>query len=68
MLCPYLFNRYSANIIRRVCLEEIEYGVRIGLRNITNLRYADYTTRLAQTEKGLEMLLNRVKKEIWSSA
>ena len=41
----------------------IEHGVRIGGRNITNLRYADDTTLLAQTEEGLKMLLTRVKEE-----
>eukprot|EP00112_Aurelia_sp_Birch-Aquarium-sp1_P026756 Seg970.1 transcript_id=Seg970.1/GoldUCD/mRNA.D3Y31 product="Retrovirus-related Pol polyprotein from type-2 retrotransposable element R2DM" pseudo=true protein_id=Seg970.1/GoldUCD/D3Y31 len=63
ILSPYLFNLYSENMIRMAGLEEIEHGIRIGGRNINNLRYADDITLLAETEEGLKMLLNRVKQE-----
>ena len=54
---------YRESIIRRASLDDLEHGVRIGGRNITNLRYADDTTLLAETEEGLKMMLNRVKEE-----
>ena len=63
ILSPYLFNLYRENIIRRSGLDEIEHGVRISGRNITNLRYADDTTLLAETEEGFKMLLTRIKEE-----
>ena len=63
ILSPYLFNLYSENIMRMAGLEEIEHGIKIGGRNINNLRYADDTTLLAETEEGLKMLLDRVKQE-----
>ena len=63
ILSPYIFNLYSENIIRRASLDELEHGVRIGGRNITNLRYADDTTLLVEKEEGLKMLLTRVKEE-----
>jgi len=63
ILSPYLFNLYRENIIRRSGLDEIEHGVRISGRNITNLRYADDTTLLAETEEGLKLLLTRIKEE-----
>ena len=50
-------------LLGRAGLDELEQGVRVGGRNITNLRYADDTTVLAETEEGLKMMLNRVKQE-----
>ena len=64
ILSPYLFNLYNENIISRSGLDEIEHGVRISGRNITNLWYADDTTLLAETEEGLKMLLTRIKKKV----
>ena len=63
ILSPYLFNLYSENIIRRASLDELEHGVRISGQNITDLRYADDTTVLAETEEGLKILLTRVAEE-----
>nr|XP_015206678.1 PREDICTED: pleckstrin homology domain-containing family D member 1-like isoform X4 [Lepisosteus oculatus] len=50
-------------IMRKSDLEELEIGVKIGGRNIDNLRYADDTTLLAETEDGLKYLILRIKKE-----
>ena len=47
-------------------LGEVQAGVKIAGRNINNLRYADDTTRMAQSEEELESLLMRVKEE-WKS-
>ena len=63
ILSPYLFNLYSENIMRMAGLEEIEHRIKKGSRNINNLRYADDTTLLAETEERLKMLLDRVKQE-----
>ena len=44
LLSPCLFNLYSENIMRNAWLDELQAGIRIGGRNINNLRYADDTT------------------------
>uniref|UniRef100_W5NA41 Reverse transcriptase domain-containing protein n=1 Tax=Lepisosteus oculatus TaxID=7918 RepID=W5NA41_LEPOC len=54
ILSPFLFNLYAEIIMRKSDLEELEIGVKIGGRNIDNLRYADDTTLLAETEDGLK--------------
>uniref|UniRef100_W5N9W4 Reverse transcriptase domain-containing protein n=1 Tax=Lepisosteus oculatus TaxID=7918 RepID=W5N9W4_LEPOC len=59
ILSRFLFNLYAGVIMRK--LEEI--GVKIGGRNINNLRYADDTTLLAEMEDGLKYLILRIKKE-----
>ena len=49
--------------MRNAVLEEAQAGVRIAGRNISNLRYADDTTLMAETEEGLKNLLMKVKEE-----
>jgi len=61
ILSPYLFNLYSERIMREAGLDEIEEGVKIGGRNLNNLRYADDTTLLANRELGLQKIIENVK-------
>ena len=63
ILSPALFNLYAEMIMRQCNLDESTIGVKIGGRNINNLRYADDTTLLAENEKDLEYLVRRVKEE-----
>ena len=56
ILPPCLFNLYAEYIIRNVGLEEVEAGIKIAGRNINNLRYADNTTLMAQSEEELKTL------------
>ena len=60
---PCLFNFYAEYIMRNAELEEAEAGMKIGGRNINNLRYADDTTLMAETEEELKSLLMKVKEE-----
>ena len=60
---PCLFNLYAEYIMRNAGLEEAQAGVRIARRNINNLRYADDTTLMAQSEEELKSLLMKVKEE-----
>ena len=61
--CPCLFNLYSEYIMRNAGLEEAQVGIKIARRNINNLRYADDTTLMAESEDDLNSLLMKVKKE-----
>ena len=63
LLSPCLFNLYTEPIIRNICLDELQSGIRIGGRNINNLRYVDTTTLMAESEKELKSLFVRVKGE-----
>lgn len=63
ILSPYLFNLYAEYIMRNAKLDETEIGVKIGGRNINNLRYADDTTLMAESEEELKYLLLKVKEE-----
>ena len=63
MLSPCLFNLYAEHIVRNARLDELQVGVKIGRRNINNLRYADDTTLMAESEEELKNLLMRVKEE-----
>ena len=63
MLSPCLFNFYAENIMRNAGLEEAQAGIKIGGRNINNLRYADDTTFMAESEEELKSLLMKVKEE-----
>uniref|UniRef100_A0A914X6Y4 Reverse transcriptase domain-containing protein n=1 Tax=Plectus sambesii TaxID=2011161 RepID=A0A914X6Y4_9BILA len=63
ILSPALFNLYAETIMRRCDLDKSPIGVKIGGRNINNLRYADDTTLLAENERDLEYLVRRVKEE-----
>ena len=58
-----LFNFYAEYIIRNTGLEEAQAGIKIAGRNINNLRYADDTTLMAESEKELKSLLMKVKEE-----
>ena len=60
ILSPCLFNFYAEYIIRNAQLEEAQAGIKIGGRNINNLRYADDTTLMAESEEELKSLLMKV--------
>ena len=53
MLSPSLFNLYSEYIMRNARLDETQAGIKIASRNINNLRYADDTTLMAESEEEL---------------
>ena len=63
ILLPCLFNLYVEYIMRNAGLEEAQAGIKIAGRNINNLRYADDTTLMAESEKELKSLLMKVKEE-----
>ena len=60
---PCLFNLYADYIMRNTGLEEAQAGIKIAGRNINNLRYADDTTLMAESEEELKSLLMKVKEE-----
>ena len=62
-MSPCLFNLYAEYIIRNAGLEEAQGGIKIARRNINNLRYADDTTLMAESEQELKSLLMKVKVE-----
>ena len=57
ILSPCLFNLYAEYIMRNTGLEEAQAGIKIAGRNINNLRYADDTTLMAESEEELKSLL-----------
>ena len=63
ILSPCLFNLYAEYIMRNAGLEEAQAGIKIAGRNINNLRYADDTTLMAESEEELKNLLLKVKEE-----
>ena len=63
ILSPCLFNLYAEYITRNARLEEAQAGIKIAGRNISNLRYADDTTLMAEIEEELKSLLMKVKEE-----
>ena len=63
ILSPCLFNLYAEYIMRNAGLEEAQVGIKIAGRNINNLRYADDTTLMAESEEELKSLLMKVKEE-----
>ena len=63
ILSPCLFNLYAEYIMRNAGLEEAQAGSKIAWRNINNLRYADGTTLMAESEEELKSLLMKVKEE-----
>ena len=63
-MSPCLFNFYAEYIMRNAGLEEAQAGIKIARRNINNLRYADDTTFMAESEEELKILLMKVKVEI----
>ena len=62
ILSPCLFNSYVEYIMRNAGLDEAQAGIKIAGRNISNLRYADDTTLMAESEEQLKSLLMKVKE------
>ena len=62
ILSPCLFNLHAEYIMRKAGLEEAQAGIKIARRNINNLRYADDTTLMAESEEELKSLLMKVQK------
>ena len=63
ILSPCLFNFYAEYIMQNSGLDEAQAGIKIARRNINNLRYADNTTLMAESEEELKSLLMKVKEE-----
>ena len=63
ILSPCLFNLYADYIMRNAGLDEAQAGIKSAARNISNLRYADDTTLMAESEEELKSLLRKVKEE-----
>ena len=63
ILPPCLFNLYAEYIIRNAGLEEAQAGIKTARRKINNLKYADDTTLMAESEEELKSLLMKVKEE-----
>ena len=62
-MSPCLFNFYAEYIMRNTGLEEAQAGIKIAGRNINNLRFADNTTLMAESEEELKSLLMKEKEE-----
>ena len=62
ILSPCLFNLYAEYIMRNARLDEAQAGIKFAGRNINNLRYADDTTLIAESEEELKSLLMKVKE------
>ena len=62
-MSPCLFNLYAEYIVKNAGLEETQAGIKIARRNINNLRYADDTTLMAESEEELKSFLMKVKEE-----
>ena len=63
ILSPCLFNLHAEYIMRNARLDEAQAGIKISGRNTNNLRYADDTTLMAESEEELKILLMKVKEE-----
>ena len=63
ILSPCLFKFYAEYIIRKIGLEEAQAEIKIARRNINNLRYANDTTLMAESEEELKCLLMKVKEK-----
>ena len=63
ILSPCLFNLYAEDIVRNAGLDESQAGIKIARRNVSNLRYADDTTLMAESKEELKSLLMKVKEE-----
>ena len=68
ILSPCLFNLYAEYIMRNTGLEEAQAGIKIARWNINNLRYADDTTLMAESEEELKSLLMKAKEESFKLA
>ena len=62
-MSPCLFNFYAEYIMRNARLQEAQAGIKIAGRNINNLRYADNTTLMVESEEEIKSLLMKVKEE-----
>ena len=62
-IVTWLFNLYAEYIIRNTGLDEAQAGIKIAGRKINNLRYADDTTLMAESEEELKSFLMKVKEE-----
>ena len=62
-MSPCLFNLYAEHFMQNAWLDEAQAGIKIARRNINNLRYADNTTLMAESEEELKSLLMKVKEE-----
>ena len=62
-MSPCLFNLYAEYIKKNAGLDEAQAGIKVAGRNINNLRYADDTTLMAESEEELKSLLMKVKEE-----
>ena len=67
ILPPCLFNLYAQYIMRYAGPDEAQTGIKIAGRNIINLRYADDTTLMTESEEELKSLVMTVKKLVWNS-
>ena len=65
---PSLFNSYAEYTMRNSGLEDAQAGIKIAGRNLNNLRHADDTTLMAESEEELKNLLMKVKEESESFA
>ena len=63
ILSPCLFNFFAEYIMQNARLDEAQAEIKIAWRNINNLRYADDTTLMAESEEKLKILLMKVKEE-----
>ena len=63
VLSPYLFNLYTEYIMRNAGLDEAQAGIKVARRNVSNLRYADDTTLMAESEEELKRLLMKFKEK-----
>ena len=63
ILSPCLFNLHAEYIMRHAGLDEAQAGLKIARRNISNHRYADDTTLMAESEEELKSLLKKVRRE-----
>ena len=64
LLSPYLFNFYAEYIMQNAGLNKVQAGIKIAGRNINNLRYADDTTLMAESEEELKSLWLRWKRRV----
>ena len=58
-----MFNLYTEHIMRNARLDELQAGIKIGGRNINNLRYANDTTLMAESEEEIKSLLMKLKEK-----
>ena len=65
ILSPSLFNLYAEYTMRKAGLDEAQAGIKIAMRNISNLRYADDSTLAAENKEELKTLLKRGKWKSW---